>query len=180
MPTYAQQRGLSRILGAAEPRRILSRRIQADRQGRQGDLDPRLLQPDPRRQRQAVQGCQVRHRRHRAEAASRRHRRPDRRHRQVAGGDRVQHGRHDHTAPTRISCDALGYSLAEIKGKHHGMFVDADGARQRRATASSGQRSIAANTRPANTSGSPRAAARSGFRRPTTRSSISTASRSRW
>ena len=44
---------------------------------------------------------------------------------------------------------------------------------------SSGRRSIAASTRRPNTSGSPRAAARSGSRRPTTRSSTSTASPSR-
>ena len=47
-------------------------RIQAARQGRQGDLDPRLLQPDPQRGRQAVQGRQVRNRRHRTEAEGRR------------------------------------------------------------------------------------------------------------
>ncbi len=40
--------------------------------GGQGNLDPRLLQPDPRRGRQAVQGRQVRNRRHRAEAEGRR------------------------------------------------------------------------------------------------------------
>ncbi len=43
-----------------------------DRQGRQGNLDSRDLQSDPRRGRQAVQGRQVRHRRHRAEAEDRR------------------------------------------------------------------------------------------------------------
>ena len=47
-------------------------RIQADRQGRQGNLDSRDLQPDPRRDRQAVQGGEVRNRHHRAEDEGRR------------------------------------------------------------------------------------------------------------
>ena len=61
---------LSRILGAAQPRRIPVGRIQADRQGRQGGLDPRFLQPGARRKRQAVQGREVRHRRDRAETGA--------------------------------------------------------------------------------------------------------------
>ena len=64
----ARRRGLPRILGGAQPRRISGRRIQADRQGRQGGLDPGVLQSDPRSQRQAVQGRQIRHRHHRAGA----------------------------------------------------------------------------------------------------------------
>ena len=59
----ARQRRLPRILGRAEPRRIPGRRIQADRQGRQGNLDPGLLQPDSRREGQAVRRRQIRHRR---------------------------------------------------------------------------------------------------------------------
>ena len=39
----ARQRGLPRVLGATQPRRKPVGRIQADRQGRQGSLDPRLL-----------------------------------------------------------------------------------------------------------------------------------------
>ena len=39
----ARQRGLPRVLGAPQPRRKPVGRIQADRQGRQGSLDPRLL-----------------------------------------------------------------------------------------------------------------------------------------
>ena len=62
----ARQRGLSRVLGQPEPRRIPVGRISARRQGRQGDLDPGLLQSDPRPQRQAVQGGEIRHRHHRA------------------------------------------------------------------------------------------------------------------
>ena len=90
----ARQRRLSRVLGRAQSRRIPGRRIQADRQGRQGSLDSGDLQPDPRRERQAVQGGEIRHRRHRAEAAVRRPRRSDRGDRQIAGGDRIRHGRH--------------------------------------------------------------------------------------
>jgi methyl-accepting chemotaxis protein len=50
----ARQRGLSRVLGEAEPRRISGRRVQAHRQGRQGGLDPRVVQSDAGRDRQAV------------------------------------------------------------------------------------------------------------------------------
>ena len=89
----ARQRRLSRVLGEPQPRRIPVGRIQAVRQGRQGSLDSRLLQSDPRRDRQAVQGGEVRHRRQRAETEDREFRRPDRGDRQVAGGDRVRHGR---------------------------------------------------------------------------------------
>ena len=41
---------------------------------------------------------------------------------------------------------ALGYSLAEIQGKHHSMFVDAGRARQRAPIANSGRTSTAANS----------------------------------
>ena len=51
--------------GKPEPRRVPGGRIQRLRQGRQGDLDPGLLQSDPRPQRQAVQGGEIRHRHHR-------------------------------------------------------------------------------------------------------------------
>ena len=59
------ERGISRVLGKARARRVRRQPVQADRQGRQGDLDPGQLQSDPRCQRQAVQGRQIRHRRHR-------------------------------------------------------------------------------------------------------------------
>ena len=68
--------------------------IQARRKGRQGGLDSRLLQSDPRRCGKALQGGEVRHRHQRTEAQEREFRRPDRGDRQVAGGDRVRHGRH--------------------------------------------------------------------------------------
>ncbi|KAH2815967.1 hypothetical protein KXV85_004439, partial [Aspergillus fumigatus] len=82
------------------------RRIQAHRQGRQGGLDPRLLQSGDGRHRQADRRRQVRDRRHRREAPERRPRRPDRRHRQGAGGDRVQHGRHDHHGQRELPAHA--------------------------------------------------------------------------
>src|SRR5262245_48294401 len=50
----SRQRRLSRILGRAEPRRIPGRRIQADRQGRQGNLDPGFLQSNSGRKGHAV------------------------------------------------------------------------------------------------------------------------------
>ena len=64
----SRERRLPGILGDAEPRRIPGRRIQADRQGRQGNLDSGLLQSDSRREGQAVQSGQVRHRCDRSEA----------------------------------------------------------------------------------------------------------------
>src|SRR5215207_9095249 len=75
--------------------------------------------------------------------------------------------------------DTLGYSLEEIKGKHHSLFVDA-ATRTAPSIASSGRRSAAANTSRPNSSGSARAAGKSGSRRRTTRSSGASASRSRW
>ena len=68
-PAERDSAGIPGVLGGAQPRRIPGRRIQADRQGRQGGLDPGFVQPDPRPQRQAVQGRQIRHRRHEAGAA---------------------------------------------------------------------------------------------------------------
>jgi len=63
------------------------------KQGRQGGVDSRLLQSDPRRRRQAVQGREIRLRRHRGQTDSGQLRRADRGDRQIAGGDRIQHGR---------------------------------------------------------------------------------------
>ena len=47
-PAMRDSAGLSGVLGQPQPRRVPGGRIQADRQGRQGSLDPRLLQSDPR------------------------------------------------------------------------------------------------------------------------------------
>ena len=63
----ARQRRLPGVLGEAQSRRVPGGRVQADRQGRQGSLDPGVVQSDPRRQGQAVQSRQVCHRHHRAE-----------------------------------------------------------------------------------------------------------------
>ena len=52
---------------------------------------------------------------------------------------------------------AMGYTLAEIQGKHHSMFVEQASATAR-PIASSGRRSTAAKTSRPNTSGSARAA----------------------
>ncbi len=65
----------------------------------------------------------------------------------------------------------LGYTLPRIHGQHHSMFVDPVACRSARVPRRSGKSSAAANTMPASTSGSPRAAARSGSRPATTRSS---------
>ena len=50
----SRKRGLSGVLGKAQPRRIPVGRIQADRQGRPRSLDPRLLQPGARREGQPL------------------------------------------------------------------------------------------------------------------------------
>ena len=90
----ARQRGVSRFLGGAQARRIPGRRIQADRQGGQGGLDPGHLQPGARRQRQAGQGREVCDRHHRAQDQEHGGRRPDRRDQPRAGGHCVRNGRH--------------------------------------------------------------------------------------
>ena len=64
-PGLRAERRISRVLGQARARRVRRQSVQAVRQGRQGDLDSGELQSDPRCQRQAVQGRQIRHRRHR-------------------------------------------------------------------------------------------------------------------
>jgi PAS domain-containing protein len=73
----------------------------------------------------------------------------------------------------------LGYSLSEIQGQHHSLFVDA-AERAGPPTASSGNAWAAASTTPGATSASARAGARSGSRPRTTPSSTSMASPSRW
>ena len=73
---------------------------------------------------------------------------------------------------------AMGYSLDEIKGRHHSMFVD-EAYRQSREYQEFWARLGRGEYQAASTSGSARAAARSGSRARTTRSSTSTAGRSR-
>ena len=289
------------VLGRPQCRQVPGRRIQANRQGRQASLDPGIIQPDPRQERQAVRVVKFATDITARENSKHGRCRKDRRDRPRPGGDRVQSGRHDHhrerkfsqdawatrsaksrasttacsssrrcaTAPTIASSgrasiaaniqageykrigkggkevwiqasynpildengkpfkvvkfatdvtaqkltiadlagqiaaigksqaviefnldgtiidandnflNTLGYSLAEIKGRHHSMFVDPaerDSAAYREFWATLEPRRV---SRPANTSASARAARKSGSRRPTTRSSTSTASRSR-
>ena len=90
----ARQQRLPRILGQAQPRRVSGRAIQADRQGRQADMDSGVLQSDLRCQGQAIQGDQVRHRYHRAKDPEHGRRRQDRGDEPRPGRHRVQHGRH--------------------------------------------------------------------------------------
>ena len=68
--------------------------------------------------------------------------------------------------------DALGYRLEEIKGQAPFDVRAAGGARVRGISRVLGQSQPRTNSRRQNTSGSPRAAAKSGFRPPTIRSSI--------
>jgi PAS domain S-box-containing protein len=71
------ERGLSRVLGRAQSRGVPELRVQALRQGRPRGLDSGLVQPDLRRLGQGVQGGEVCHRRHGAEAAERQFSEPD-------------------------------------------------------------------------------------------------------
>jgi PAS domain-containing protein len=68
-------------------------------------------------------------------------------------------------------CNAVGYRLDEIKGRHHRLFVDAS-TRRATNTAVSGAVWRAASSMLASSGASARAGARSGSRPPTTRSSI--------
>ena len=56
------------LLGRPAPGRVPVRHLPARRRGRPEHLDPGLLQPDPGHERHAVQGGQVRHRHHGADA----------------------------------------------------------------------------------------------------------------
>ena len=178
-PGRARQRRLSGVLGQARPRRIPGGRVQALRQGRQGGLDPGLLQSDPRRHRQAVQGGQVRHRHHRGQKLKTAN---------FAGqieaigkSQAVIEFELDGTILTANEnfLGALGYSLAEIQGKHHSMFVRRTSATAKlpRVLGQAQPRRVSVRRIQARRQGRQ---ARSGSRPPTTRSSISTASRSRW
>ena len=83
--------------------------------------------------RQAVQGRQAHDQRHRADAASSADGAgPARGHQQGAGGHRVRHSTARCARPTTTSCALIGYSLEEVRGQHHSMFVDAGRARERR------------------------------------------------
>ncbi len=74
---------------------------------------------------------------------------------------------------------ALGYTLDEIKGQHHSMLRRSGLPAKPGIPRCSGKNSGAENTTPASTSELPRAAAKSGSRRATTRSSTPTARPSR-
>ena len=74
---------------------------------------------------------------------------------------------------------ALGYTLDEIKGRHHSMFVD-EAYRQSNEYKEFWAALNVASTRRRSTSAWARAVRRSGFRLPTTRSWTSMASPSRW
>ncbi len=64
------QRGVPRVLEQAQSRRIRNRQLSPRGQGRTRGVDPGVLQPDSRCQRQALQGGEVRHRSHRHDAGT--------------------------------------------------------------------------------------------------------------
>ncbi len=139
----------------------------------QGSYNPILDPP-----RQAHQGGQARHRHHRGTRPQRAPRRSGRSAQPFAGGDLLR--------PRRTITDAnsnflstMGYTLEEIRGRHHRMFM-APAEAASRTTRRSGPRSATASTRRASSGGSGRTAAPSGSSAPTTRSSTPTASPARW
>ncbi len=73
----------------------------------------------------------------------------------------------------------VGYTLDEIKGQHHSMFVDPIGARQRRTTANSGPELNRGEYQAAEYKRIGKGGKEVWIQARTTRSSISTASRSR-
>lgn len=75
-------------------------------------------------------------------------------------------------------CNALGYSLSEIVGKHHSMFCDPAYSRSEE-YANFWRRLAVASLLPTSSSASARVVAKSGFRPPTIRSSMPTGRSSR-
>ena len=106
-------------------------------------------------------------------------RRHARRAQQGAGGDRVHDGRQDRPNANENFLSALGYSLDEIRGRHHSMFVEPAYRAEPGIQDVLGKAQSRRIRRRASTSGSARAARKSGSRRATIRSSMPTASRSR-
>ena len=176
-----EQRGSAAygVLGAAQPRRISGRRIQADRQGRPRGLDPGVLQSDHRQAGKPMKvvkfatditaqqdpqhgGC-----------------RQDFRHRPRPGGDRVQSRRHHHHRQREFPGHA-GLSAGRDPGPASQHVRGGRPSATAPPTANSGPSSAAANSSRPSTSASARAARRSGFSLPTIRSSTRPASRSRW
>ena len=113
---------LSRLLGQAERRPVRRRQVPARRQGRQGSLDPGLLQPDHGRRRQGRQGRQVRHRHHRPGASRPRSRLQERGLRRFVGRDDDRRPRlqghlrqRSHAPPADRQPRGLPQALAEFQ-----------------------------------------------------------------
>ena len=176
---YRAQRRVSRVLGQAQPRRIPGRRIQAHRQGRQGSLDPGFLQPDPRPQRQAVQGRQVRH------ATSPRRKTTNADYAgQIAAISKSQAVIEFNMDGTIVQANdnflrALGYIARRDQRQASRHLRRGKLPQQPRLPRILGEIESGRISRAANTSASAKAAAKSGSRPPTTLFSISTASRSK-
>ncbi len=123
-PSHRQSPEYRAVLGQARPRRIRRRAVQAHRQGRQGGLDPGQLQPDLRAGRQSrsrssntpPKSPRKSWRLPISKASSPRSARP-----RPSSSSRW-------TARSSSANDnflkTLGYSLSEIAGQHHAMFVE--------------------------------------------------------
>ena len=92
---HAESAEYREVLGQAAARRSHRVRLQADRQGRQGGVDPRRLSPGDQRRRQGRQGRQHRQRHHRRQKRSDGEQRQDRRHLARPGDRRVRTRRRD-------------------------------------------------------------------------------------
>ena len=108
----------------SQPRRVSVGRIQAHRQGRQGSLDPGLLQPDPRRSDKPVKVVKFATDITEAETPEGRRTRDRSRRSTRRRPSSSSISTAPSSPPTTISSKTLGYSLDEIKGKHHSMFVE--------------------------------------------------------
>ncbi len=89
-PDLSPERRIPAVLGEARPRQLRCRPVQTRSARAARSLDPGELQPDFRREGQAIQGGEIRYRHHRAEAAQRGLRGPACGDQQGAGGDRVR------------------------------------------------------------------------------------------
>ena len=174
-----RQLGIQAVLARPERRKVPSGGVQAHRQGRSRGLDPGQLQPDLRPQRQSVQGREVRHGCHGDEAQERRLPGADPGHLQGPGGHRVQHGREHHHGQRQLPEDArLFPGRGQGPASRHvcRAFVPLERGVQA-VLARPERRAIPGGRVQAHRQGR---AGRSGSRAPTTPSSTSTESRSRW
>ena len=124
-PSFAAKRRVPRFWEKLKRGESDDRQLQAHRQGRPGSLDPGFVQPDRRTSTAS-----------RSRSSSTPPTSPSRKlrdggfrgsargHRQGAGRHRVRPRRHGPHGQRQLRAASLGYSDDEVRGKHHSMFVD--------------------------------------------------------